>query len=109
MGLGNTPGQTDGFNNTQNYTWTIGSASSGIVGFDPLAFNLDVSGFQNPLDGGGFSISQSGNDVNLTFTAVPEPHEYALVFGLGLFGFALWRRRQQRRSVPATVPRASDS
>lgn len=28
------------------------------------------------------------------FVAVPEPHEYAAAMGLGLFGFALYRRRR---------------
>lgn len=42
-------------------------------------------------------------DVNANgiydFTAVPEPHEYALTVGAGLVGFGLWRR--QRRTVRA--------
>ena len=28
--------------------------------------------------------------------AVPEPHEYALMAGLGLIGFGIWRRRMKR-------------
>ncbi len=34
----------------------------------------------------------------LEITAVPEPHEYALVTGLGLAGFALYRRRKAHAS-----------
>jgi fibronectin-binding autotransporter adhesin len=95
--LANQSGQASSFDNTQNYAWTIASASGGIVGFDAVKFNLDVSAFQNALGGGSFGIGLSGNDLNLTFTAVPEPHEYALVVGLGLLGFANWRRRNQKR------------
>lgn len=29
----------------------------------------------------------------VTVNAVPEPHEYAMLAGVGLVGFALWRRR----------------
>jgi hypothetical protein len=32
-----------------------------------------------------------------TVTAVPEPHEYALAAGLGLFGFAAHRRFSLKR------------
>lgn len=29
----------------------------------------------------------------VTVSAIPEPHEYAMLAGLGLVGFAIWRRR----------------
>ena len=31
-----------------------------------------------------------------TLAPVPEPHEYAMVAGAGMVGFAVWRRRAQR-------------
>lgn len=94
LSLGGASGSAANFDNSQNYAWTIATASGGVVGFDPLEFNLDLSAFQNALGGGSFGISQSGNDVSLSFSAVPEPHEYALVAAIGLLGFALWRHRK---------------
>ncbi len=42
----------------------------------------------------------------LQITAVPEPHEYALVAGFGLAGFAVWRKRKQIQISSATCSRA---
>jgi hypothetical protein len=35
---------------------------------------------------------------NFSFSAVPEPGEYAALAGAGLIGFALWRRRMARKA-----------
>lgn len=44
----------------------------------------------------GFALDQSGNNVVLTFTAVPEPSAYVLaLIGIGSGGWAM--RRQRRR------------
>lgn len=39
---------------------------------------------------------QFNADGSASFTAVPEPQEYAAVVGLALAGFALWRRRSAK-------------
>lgn len=61
-------------------------------------------------DASFFYLRWSGNDVsgsgsrdefaldNIGITAVPEPHEYALLAALGLLGFAVYRRRVLRRA-----------
>ncbi|MEO6846906.1 MAG: autotransporter-associated beta strand repeat-containing protein [Chthoniobacterales bacterium] len=84
MTLGNAPGDAANFDTTQNYTWTIASASTAISGFDVHSFFLDTSDFSNALDGGHFGIATNGSNLNLTFTAatVPEPATW-LLFGLG--------------------------
>ena len=73
-------GNATNFNNASNYTWTIASTTGGsILGFDRANFNINTGqtngtgGFSNGLNGGSFDLLVSGNNLNLTFTAVPEP------------------------------------
>jgi T5SS/PEP-CTERM-associated repeat protein/autotransporter-associated beta strand protein len=101
-------GTVPGFDNTQNYTWKIATAAGGITGFNSSYFNLNTGanngtgGFANGLNGGSFSLAQSGNDLNLVFTAaggpgpspVPEPGTWAAAALLvGGAAFMRWRRR----------------
>ena len=103
-------GDVPGFDNTQNYTWKIATAAGGISGFNSSYFNLNTGanngtgGFANGLNGGSFSLAQSGNDLNLVFTAasgpgpspVPEPGTWAAAALLaGGAGFMRWRKRKQ--------------
>ena len=68
-------GSAANFNSSQSYTWKIASASGGITGFAADKFVIRTSatngtgGFANSLGGGTFSIAQSGNDLNLVFSA----------------------------------------
>ncbi|MFM8810545.1 MAG: PEP-CTERM sorting domain-containing protein, partial [Chthoniobacterales bacterium] len=100
-------GALAGFNNTQNYTWKIATAAGGITNFSSSYFNLNTGaingteGFANELGGGTFSLAQSGNDLNLIFTAatgpaaVPEPGTWAAAALLvGAAGFMRWRKRK---------------
>lgn len=85
------------FNAARNYSWLIAQASGGIGGFAPGEFSVDSSAFLNPLAGGHFFVSESGQSLYLNFTsAVPEPAAPAL-FAAGCL--VLWLRgRQARRS-----------
>ena len=69
--LANASGQIANFDNTVTYIWTIASASGGISGFNAANFNLIASSFQNIVGAGTFTLSQSGNDLNLIFTSAP--------------------------------------
>jgi autotransporter-associated beta strand protein len=68
-------GSAANFNSSQSYTWKIASATGGISGFAADKFAIRTSatngtgGFANSLGGGTFSIAQSGNDLNLVFSA----------------------------------------
>jgi hypothetical protein len=98
-------GAVPGFDNTQNYTWKIASAAGGITNFSSSYFNFNTGatngtgGFANALDGGSFSLAQSGNDLNLVFTSasapIPEPGTWvAMAIFAGGAAYAGWRRRR---------------
>lgn len=73
-------------------SWTIFQSTS-LTGFNPNLFSFDTSQFYGS---GFFSVSQSGNNLLLNFTPVPEPSTYALMaLGLGLVGLAAWRKSRR--------------
>jgi hypothetical protein len=98
-GTGN-PGLVSDFNASSPYSWTIFSAAGGVSGFSPTSFVIDTSGFSNNPAITGFFVTQSGNDILLDFSPVPEPSTYALfALGLSVLGFAMRRRRVARNAV----------
>jgi autotransporter-associated beta strand protein len=60
------------FDNTSNYTWVIATGSS-ITGFNVANFIINITNFLPPLGGGSFSVSQSGNNLNLVYSPIPYP------------------------------------
>lgn len=58
-----------------------GPVTFAIFGYDAASTALGVLGM---------------DDLQVTGSVVPEPHEYAAAAALGLAGFALWRRRSRR-------------
>jgi autotransporter-associated beta strand protein len=85
------------FNPANPYSWMFAASSSAITGFNANEFNLITTGFSNSTAGGSFSFTESGNDLFLNFTPVPEPSTWALL-GSGLLAVALLglRRRPLR-------------
>lgn len=89
LGLNQLAGDATGFNEGSNYVWNIASATGGITGWENLT--IDSSGFQNAHNG-YFGILASGNNLQLSYTAVPEPAAAGLAFVAGL-AFCGRRRR----------------
>jgi hypothetical protein len=88
------PGLLAGFNGAAPYVWKFAGsigANAGISDFEATDFLIDTSGFQNAFTG-LFSVVQSGHDLTLNYTPVPEPQTSVMVL-LGLAGFAVWRNR----------------
>jgi hypothetical protein len=76
---------------------------TGTLAFSSIALNQAVtagqqwkaylfSSYGDPATGTAFSLSSVSIEM-VGLTAVPEPGETALLAGLGLIGFACWRRR----------------
>jgi hypothetical protein len=88
-------GTANTFSASQAYSWTLLSAGS-ITNFNASAFTFDTSTyFSNTTSPGSFFVTQSGNDLMLNFTPVPEPSTWALmVSGVFALGAAMRRRRR---------------
>jgi len=94
------------------YSIVIGNGTYVGGGVDSVIKWAGIDTFE-PANGSGYLIHEnwvdSGNGgsgwsgaspsdrpgLYLTSAAVPEPHEYALMAGLGLIGFGIWRRRMK--------------
>jgi hypothetical protein len=66
---GNVSGAVPNFDNTTSKSFTIATAGT-LAGFASNKFTIDASEFtnNNDLDGGTWSLSDSGDDIVLTFT-----------------------------------------
>ena len=95
-------GDVPGFLGSQNYTWSIATATDGITGFNLANFHIEIApiggtgGFTNDLaPGGSFDLVVSGNSLDLvysSYSAVPEPASGLATAGL-LASALLLRRR----------------
>jgi hypothetical protein len=95
-GSGNS-GLLSGFNSGTTYSWVIATASGGITNFNQDEFSIDISSFQNSIDGGALFLTSDGTNLIMNFTPVPEPSTYALM-AAGLAVVLLGRRRRKQSS-----------
>ena len=61
------------------------------MGFDPAEIALDVSDFQNNLNGGQFTLENTSSELAVHFSAVPEPGAMVLI----AIAAVVARRRRQ--------------
>jgi len=94
----NTAGEASNFDAFSNYSFAIATAAGGISGFDVAAFQINTAGFANSMlppgatGPGSWSITQSGNSINLNYaSAIPEPTTGSLLL-IGLLGALAGRR-----------------
>ena len=76
--------------------------ASAPTGFDSMDFSILYNGGASGPAGGSFALKQDGNNIALSFTAIPEPSTYALM-GLGLAAFGWVTRRRRRKQASAVV------
>jgi autotransporter-associated beta strand protein len=91
--LADTPGEVHNFADLADAAWTIATASAGITGFTDDKFEIDTSAFANAFTG-TFGVGVSGNDLVLSYTAVPEASG-GLMAGLGAAVLAALHRRRK--------------
>jgi hypothetical protein len=95
----NTSGAVYDFDNTKSYNWVI-ATFGGIAAFSADKFMVDSAAFAavNPLNGGVFGVSQTGNSLSLTFSPVPEPGSVLPFAGLVLITGRVVRCRLRGRA-----------
>lgn len=98
----NEAGSVLNFNDAQSYTWQLASFTSQTGAFNSADFSIDDSGFSdnNVLNGGAFSLSDTGSALDLVYTPniapIPEPSISSLImlaFGMIIL---VWRRCRTR-------------
>jgi hypothetical protein len=80
-----TPGLVPDFNGASNYTWTVATASGGLLNFDAAKFSVDASAFGNPHPG-NFSVSTNGNALVVNYVVGGTPVAPVLTGGSSLGG-----------------------
>jgi fibronectin-binding autotransporter adhesin len=85
------------FNTGSAYSWTLVSAGTLSIsgGFNAADFQINTTSFSNST-ASHFYVTQSGNDLVLNFTPVPEPSTWILMAGgLCMVAGAAVRRRRR--------------
>lgn len=89
LGLDNLSGLATGFDGSLNYLWNIATATGGITGIENVT--IDSADFENPHSG-VFSLTNSGNTLQLSYSPVPEPSALLLAGAAAIGAFTRRRR-----------------
>lgn len=71
-------------------TYTVDLSAAAYQGLSAVTFRIAFGDSNNGANNGVLL-----DNLTLNGAAVPEPHEYAALAGLGLLGFAVWRRTRR--------------
>jgi autotransporter-associated beta strand protein len=95
--LAGAAGPVGNFSETNTF-WTILTTSTGITGFDAANWTVNTDGFStSPSYTGGFSLGVAGNNLVLSYNAIPEPSSLAmLVLALFATGLIVARTRKSK-------------
>lgn len=95
---GNLPGDVAGFNG-ESRDWTILTTTGGITGFDAANWSLMTGNFSStPTLPSLWSVDQVGNNLVLSYSAIPEPGATALIFASAL-ALLVWQIRRRKSEV----------
>lgn len=88
-----TPGLLGSWNPDVNSLWAgFVTTTTGVTDFSADKFAFNVGDFENPLNG-SFSVAVNGTNLDLVYTAIPEPATSALLIGSFAALMAFRRRR----------------
>jgi hypothetical protein len=92
-------GNAANFDNTTPKSWTLLTTTGGITGFDPTYFDVNTSGFSNPLGGAYFTVSLSGDGNSLLLNLV-----IGGVVGTGTGVLGSYYNTPGEGTSPASIP-----
>ena len=101
----NAAGDADGFVPDASKAFLFVDTDSAITSFAGTAFTVDTTLFSNIVTGTwaiarGDTVSGGDNtQLYVTYTAIPEPSAYAALAGVGMIGFAFYRRRRHQQAA----------
>ena len=88
-----TPGVLASWDPDVTHTWAgFVTTTTGFTAFAANKFAINATGFQNPV-AGTFSVVQNGNNLDLVYSAIPEPSTWALL-AFSLTTVIVLRRRR---------------
>lgn len=100
MANSTTPGFLGTWNPNVNHTWSgFLTTTTGVTGFASNKFSINTAGFQDTING-TFSVIPNGNNLDLVYTAVPEPGSFTMLFFASAMVWIFGRKRVNFKCLP---------